>query len=79
MGAPAPALNQAVARAGIQGMADLVQGVTEEMVGWNKHMGAGVQQRLAPPCLASCSRAQDTAMARSPKALKAAGLGFGGR
>lgn len=63
-----------------QGMADLVQGVTEEMVGWNKHTGeGGVEQRLGPHYLASCSRAQGTAMARSPKALKAAGLGFRGR
>jgi hypothetical protein len=63
-----------------QGMADLVQGVTEETVGWNKHTGeGGVQRRLGPHCLTSCSRVQGTAMARSPKALKAAGLLFRGR
>lgn len=39
VGALAPGLNQAVARAGRPGMADLVQGVTEEMVGQNKHSG----------------------------------------
>lgn len=42
VGAPAPALNQAVVRAG---MADLVQGVTEEMVGQNKHWWAGEDSR----------------------------------